>query len=108
MRLRDLVGESAVLNPFSTRIPVLDRDDECRAQRLRQSLGLRQRLVSWERQTGGSWMARISGPGVSVTIERTAKSRCRAILRAERAMNRIVESRPVNKPVRPPDDPIST
>ena len=90
--------------PFIPRTRVLDRDDERRAQRLRQALGLRRCLVSWELQRDGQWKARLSGPGLVITIERTARGRCRAIRHAERAMNRVLASRSALEMERPHKD----
>ena len=79
----------------------LDQDDERRARLMRETLGHRLYLVSWEHQPDGLWMARLSGPGLVVTIERIEKSRGRAILRAERAMNRILSCHLLRDPQRP-------
>jgi hypothetical protein len=69
----------------------LDRWDERQARRLRGSLGPRGWLVSWHADAERGWRARLSGPGLVVTIERTAPTRRAAIARATRAMNRILE-----------------
>ncbi len=94
-RMSGVVEELATY-PYLFGFERLDRKDECRARQMRQSLGLRRCVVSWERQHDGQWRARLSGPRIVVTIERTAKSRGLAILRAETAMNRILSSHPVN------------
>ena len=102
--LRSLSGfvEARSTYPYLFGFERLDRDDERRAREMRQSLGSRRCLVSWERQHDGLWRARLSGPRIVVTIERTAKSRGRAILRAEAAMNRILSGSPVkNSPPLP-------
>jgi hypothetical protein len=67
--------------------------DERRARRLREELGRRRWLVSWQRDPDGRWRARLSGPETPRTVERTARTRSRAIERAARAMGRILDFR---------------
>jgi hypothetical protein len=72
---------------------LLEEIDEERARRLRQAYGQRHWLVSWQPAGDGSWLARLSGPGVLETVERTGRSRLAAIeeaalaFRAELAAN---------------------
>ena len=81
---------SPLLFPFRLWSRGLDDLDERRARRLRADLGQRRCLVSWHRLPEGAWRARLSGPGLVVTIERSARRRSRAIVRATRAMDRIL------------------
>ncbi len=89
--LRRVVG--ALARPLRAGLRRLDFDDERRALRVRETLGKRLCLVSWGREPDGTWRARLSGPGLVVTMERTARGRCRAIARAELAMRRVLASR---------------
>jgi hypothetical protein len=68
---------------------LLDGWDERAARRLRESLGKRGRLVSWSREADGRWRARISGPGVVRTLERTGRTRHRAVTRSIDALDRL-------------------
>jgi len=76
----------AVVHPF-------DRLDERRARGRREAFGRRARLLSWAPGPDGLWTARLSAPGVRTTIERSARTRCGAIDRAARVLDRIVEVR---------------
>lgn len=72
---------------------LIDRRDEEGARRERVLLGRRGLLLSWQRGAAGGWTARLSGPGLVRTIERTAWSRARAITLAVRAFDRILALR---------------
>jgi hypothetical protein len=65
---------------------IFDRLDERRARRFRTVLGRRQWLVSWEWIGDGCWLARLSCPSLATTLERTGRTRTRAIGRATRAL----------------------
>ncbi|MEO6808212.1 MAG: hypothetical protein ABI353_03770 [Isosphaeraceae bacterium] len=56
-----------------------DRQDDNLARSLREEFGEMQWLVSWTRLDDGAWLARLSGPGVSRTVEAVGPSRCEAI-----------------------------
>lgn len=68
---------------------VFDRLDERLARLRREAFGRRGWLLSWQRRPDGSWLARLSGPGLARTIERSARTRSCAILRTARVMARI-------------------
>lgn len=70
---------------------VFDRLDERLAVARRAAFGRRRWLLSWHRRPDGSWLARLSGPGAERTVERSARTRSCAILRAARASGRIRE-----------------
>lgn len=70
-----------------------DRRDERRAHERRSTLGTRRWLASWHREPDGGWGARVSGPGVAHTVERTGRTRIRAIGRAVAAMEQILVRR---------------
>ncbi len=57
--------------------------DETKACHRRDLLGLAGSLVSWLAQEDGSWLARLSGPGLVETVEATGKTRVDAIRKAE-------------------------
>lgn len=59
-----------------------DRKDENLARSLRQELGEMQWLVSWTRLDDEAWLARLSGPEVTRTIEAVGPSRYQAIQKA--------------------------
>jgi hypothetical protein len=87
-----------------------DRLDEHRARRLRSALGRRQWLVSWDRLGDGCWRARLSCPSFDSTLERTGKSRARAIGRASRALTLLLAfrgkmNRRATRTGRDPDSP---
>jgi hypothetical protein len=67
---------------------VLDVLDEQLAQGRRTTFGRRRRLLSWHREPDGRWQARLSGPELERTIERSARTRIWAIRRSARAMDR--------------------
>jgi hypothetical protein len=88
---RGLVGTRGPLRP-----PwhwVFDRLDERRARRRRLALGKRQWLVSWERAVDGGWRARLSCPSLVSTLERTGKTRTKAIDRSTRALTLLLAFR---------------
>lgn len=66
-----------------------DALDEWGARRHRRAFGRRRLLLSWHRDADGSWRARLSGPGVLHTIERTAPTRRQAAVRSARALHRL-------------------
>jgi hypothetical protein len=75
-----------------------DRNDERRAHRLRATLGRRQWLVSWEHETDGveddgHWRARLSCPTLDSTLERTGRTRTRAIEHAARSLTLLLSLR---------------
>lgn len=70
-----------------------DRFDERRACGRRERLGRRWWLLSWQREGRGLWMARLSGPEVMDTIERSGLTRCAAITRSTRAMKQNLSIR---------------
>jgi hypothetical protein len=83
--------------------------DEGRARRLRRDFGRRGRLLSWRRESDGSWRARLSCPDLPRTIERAGRTRSEAIDRADRARARILALRtdlkaPNGRVDRPADD----
>ena len=67
---------------------LLDEIDEERARRLRDELGQRRWIVSWDAAADGPWLARVSGPGHPETIERTGLTRVHAIDLAAEALGR--------------------
>lgn len=70
-------------------VRVIDVLDERAAQRLQGTLGRRRWLVSWQRDANGRWRARLSGPELIHTIERTGGTRWRAIRRSVGALDRL-------------------
>jgi hypothetical protein len=72
---------------------ILDRRDERLACVLREEYGQRRRLLSWTRDPDGLWRARISGPGVVRTLERTGRTRTQAAEAAAAAMDRLLIAR---------------
>jgi hypothetical protein len=96
-----------LLRPFRLVKHVLDALDERRARRLRDEFGRRLWLLSWHQQPDRRWRARLSGPGLVCTIERSARTRRRAIGRTARAMSRIMAHQARTEPagVRCPDPP---
>ena len=91
---------NALLYPFRLWNRGLDDLDERRARGLRADLGRRRCLVSWHHVPEGGWRARLSGPGLVVTIERSARRRSRAIARATQAMDRILAHHAIPTPKR--------
>ena len=75
----------------SSRLPVLGLDglDERLARARRQAFGRRCCVLSWQRELDGSWRARLSGPDLEMTIERSARTRACAIFRSARVLRRI-------------------
>ena len=82
-----------MVGPFRWVWTVFDCRDERRARALRESYGKRLRLLSWVRDSDGRWRARLSGPGVERTLERTGRSRARAAESAAVAMDRLLIAR---------------
>ena len=72
---------------------ILDRRDERLACMLREEYGRRRRLLSWTKDPDGLWRARISGPGVERTLERTGRTRTQAAEAAALAMDRLLIAR---------------
>lgn len=62
---------------------IRDWRDDIAARRKRVSLGLDRMLISWSQEADGRWLARLSGPSVTETIETYGKSRLEAIKAAE-------------------------
>jgi hypothetical protein len=81
------------LAPYRLVLRFSDRIDERRARDRRRVFGRRLVILSWHRGSDGLWKARLSGPGLVCTIERSAPTRCRAISRSARAMARILTLR---------------
>lgn len=79
-----LLCEVLTLSPFC-----LDRLDERLARARREAFGRRAWLLSWHREPDGSWRARLSGPDLERTVERTARTRACAVRRTARAAVRI-------------------
>lgn len=69
---------------------MLDEIDEGWAKRLRQEFGRRRWVLSWSREEGGPWLARLSGPGHSETIECRGRTRVDAIEKAAKALRRVL------------------
>jgi hypothetical protein len=83
-----------VAGPLRTPVEwIADRMDERRARRLRFQLGRRRWLVSWQRQSDGRWLARLSCPSLVFTLERTGTTRTAAIARALRTLDVILSLR---------------
>lgn len=81
---------------------ILDRLDEARAHQLRRDLGSRRWLVSWSRKPAAGqppWLARVSCPQLSLTIERRGRSRVSASLRAQTALERLLQRRDARQSV---------
>jgi hypothetical protein len=72
---------------------IFDRVDERRARRLRCRLGQRRWLLSWQQQSDGRWLARLSCPALVVTLERAGRTRTAAIAHAVRTLNSILALR---------------
>jgi len=72
---------------------LFDGVDEDRAMKLRIHFGQRRWVVSWEPREDGTWLARISSPGVSRTIVRHGRTRVEAIDRAARTLQQAVNLR---------------
>jgi hypothetical protein len=79
----------SVLAPVRLVAAAADALDERGARRRRRELGRRGLLLSWQREPDGRWKARLSGPGLVQTLERTGRSRRRAIDRSARALDRL-------------------
>jgi hypothetical protein len=82
---------------------ILDRLDETRAHQLRRDLGSRRWLVSWSPEPGtvpSVWLARVSCPQLSLTIERRGRTRVKAAIRAQTALERLLQGREARMPVR--------
>lgn len=77
---------AAGMLPVPTRL--LDRLDERLACSRRRSFGRRSCVLSWQRESDGSWRARLSAPDLPRTIERLAHTRSLAIFRADRVLRR--------------------
>lgn len=60
------------------------------ARRYRRALGKKHWLVSWTGEADGLWLARLSGPEYSDTVERTGRSRAEAIAAAARALRAAI------------------
>ncbi len=60
--------------------------DESRARLRRTTLGTLHWLLSWQRLPSGLWLARLSSPRISETIEATGRTRCLAIAEAQREL----------------------
>jgi hypothetical protein len=71
---------------------MIDEYDERFARRRRQRYGLRGWLVSWYRQPGGRWLARLSCPDQPDTVERLGRTRCEAINRADAALRHVLRA----------------
>ena len=67
----------------------LDWLDDRLARHRRHDFGRRSWLLSWSREPEGTWRARLSGPDLERTIERSARTRSWAIFRSARALARI-------------------
>jgi hypothetical protein len=72
---------------------VFDRLDEGRARQRRQDFGRRGRLLSWHRDSDGSWRARLSCAELPRTVERAGRSRIEAIDRADHGLKQILNLR---------------
>src|SRR5438128_2094524 len=79
---RGLLAGVRALVPVRLVVAIVDFMDERVARRHRRVFGRRRLLLSWQREPDGRWKARLSGPGLVHTIERTGRSRRRAIARA--------------------------
>jgi len=76
--------------------------DDLLARVARTRLGRRIWLVSWHRGPGRRWTARLSGPGVDRTVERSGLTRCGAVVRASLALSHLQKRiAPASRP-RPP------
>jgi hypothetical protein len=76
---------------------IADSVDERRALRLRNRLGGRRWLVSWQWQEGangtGRWLARLSCPSLVFTLERMGNTRTEAIETAARSLVQLLALR---------------
>ncbi|GAC1469672.1 MAG: hypothetical protein NVSMB9_13740 [Isosphaeraceae bacterium] len=90
-------------HPYWFLVRFLDRRDERQACSHREEFGGRRWVLSWHRRSDGLWTARLSGPEVVRTLERTARTRRKAIARAARAMSSLSARRSLLDPRAPRD-----
>jgi hypothetical protein len=71
----------------------LDGRDQRRAEHARRRYGRDGWLVSWHRVSGGPWVARLSCPEWTETVEARGSTRLRAIARADARLRSVLRSR---------------
>lgn len=74
------------MNPLMKNM--IDARDDRIAREMREAFGRAGWLVSWQRHTDDSWMARVSCPEVVETVEEFGRTRREAIVLAEAELTR--------------------
>ena len=82
-----------VTYPWDCFSGAVDWLDERAALRKRRAFGKRGWLLSWYLGADRRWRARLSGPEIVHTIERSGPTRASAIARSARALHRLPELR---------------